>query len=173
MPHYLPEEFYIRLEGRRWGDIDEPALPDFKGYKMKALVQYNHQRKHFRCLRFAGPNTHRLDGQEVEGYKTWEDMWHLIHQSGWSPYIVAYGLKDAAKTPEFLETTFKCSSYGSLSWNVPLGYLTGGSGNGSDGKETSELLKKRMNFAEEIRRAGREEIKETARQRMQIFLLQQ
>ena len=159
----------MRLQGRRWSDVDEPALPEFHGYKLKGLVQFHSQKKHFRCVRFSGNSTVVLDGENVTEYVVREDIWQTIHESGWQPYIVAYSLKDAGKTAEYIQMAFDCGRYSSLGWELPQVCLVGGSGGDQKDERPTTRQLKTQEFISENRRLQIEEIKETCRLRLQIF----
>lgn len=62
MAEYLPQEFYVRLQGLRFGDLDTSNLPSFPNYRLNGLIQYSKQHKHFRTIRVYGELALLMDG---------------------------------------------------------------------------------------------------------------
>lgn len=64
-PCFLPEQFFIRIGGKlRAGYFDEISPPSFPSHKINSWIQYNHRKKHFRCIKAIGRRFLVLDGYE-------------------------------------------------------------------------------------------------------------
>lgn len=80
---------YIDLD--RYGTFDKLPYMKHDGYFPEAIVQYNMERKHFRCLKIYGKSKMRIyDGEEVKLIENEDKKREVMHDKNWRNYVVLY-----------------------------------------------------------------------------------
>lgn len=91
---YLPLEFQIRLDintNIKTGSFCRRTVPNFRDYVSTAVIQYNHQTRHFRTVRFPrNESAVVLDGgtyKEDTGPNKKEEY---LNDKMWTNYVVNF-----------------------------------------------------------------------------------